>query len=164
MTNSYWCLIGFIIDTCRKWKKTPTDNDNDKVPVFVWEDVKFGRNGKGAGHLADACRQHLLNAEKSEKLVGINMGDYMTYQVCSDCGHRSLSNEVICGPGQHAKRMYPVSVCNHCNTVCQRNINTSTISVFCSTTLPPLDGDLDFWKDQQPTNDLHNKYALMFTV
>jgi hypothetical protein len=123
--NIYWCLIDFIFVTCRKWKKAATSNDDSKVPVVVFGDAKFGRNQKGAGSLADKCRKLLSAADKAGRLVLINMDEYLTSQICSKCGHRSLSNQVTPGPGKQDIRMYSVLVCGRCNTVWQRDVNAS---------------------------------------
>jgi transposase len=110
---------------CRKWKKAAIGNDNDKVPVIVFGDARFGRNKKGSGSLADKCRVLLKKADKAGELIFIPMDEYMTSQVCSKCGHRTLSNKVTTGPGRTTKRMYTVLVCNHCHTVWQRDVNAS---------------------------------------
>ncbi|ORZ22667.1 hypothetical protein BCR42DRAFT_388846 [Absidia repens] len=147
----------------RKWKKAPINNDKDKVPIVVFGDAKFGRNKKGEGSLADKCRHLLSKADKSGKLVFVNMDEYRTSQVCSKCGHRKLTNAVITRPGEQAKRMYAVLACRRCNTVWQRDTNASRNLRAAFMNLVTAGRRPGLLARPTTEHNPHNKYVLMYT-
>ena len=114
----------FITISCRKWKPLPPQPDTHLIPFIGYGGANFGKRAtfsSNRGGLSDTCKKLLKKLNDANKIIFLEIDEYLTSQVCSFCGKRSLDNV----KGYWDSPLYSILSCKSCNIVMQRDVNAA---------------------------------------